>query len=201
MMVSTGNPVSCPRCLTSAHRARRTCAPSPLSAFLQDHGITVCPACDPRQHAIKFNQPLSWDTSGVTDMKRMFFVRCCPRPARQSPVTPTLARCMHRDLVPRTPARGTRLAHRPLHPARLPCDSSGRNLPVGRQQVAHPLRVGGHPRLHLRWLWPRRYSEMALGSLCLKPSPRCACGRGRVYGGCPCTTARNVCVASTPTPK
>ena len=38
-MVSTGNPVSCPRCLTSAHRARRTCAPSPLSAFLQDHGI------------------------------------------------------------------------------------------------------------------------------------------------------------------
>jgi hypothetical protein len=42
---------------------------------------TVCPACDPRQFAVVFNQPLSWDTSSVTDMDYMFSVRCSPRPA------------------------------------------------------------------------------------------------------------------------
>ena len=44
---------------------------------------TVCPACNPRQLAMAFNQPLSWDTSRVTNMFQMFNVRCSPRPAPQ----------------------------------------------------------------------------------------------------------------------
>ena len=43
---------------------------------------TVCPACDPRQYATAFNQPLSWDTSRVTDMSWMFQVRCSPYASR-----------------------------------------------------------------------------------------------------------------------
>ena len=33
---------------------------------------------------------------------------------------------------------------------------------------------------------------MALGSLPLKPSPRCACGRSRVHGGCPYHSPQHV---------
>ena len=98
---------------------------------------------------------------------------------------------MHRDRAPHT--RGRRLARRPsLYPVRPPCDSAGRTLPLRRQQAAHPLRVGGHPglRLRLRWLWLELGEP---GKLRLKPSPRCACGRGRVHGGCLSTTARNTC--------
>ena len=62
--------------------------------------------------------------------------------------------------------------------------SAERKRPVRRQQEAHPVRVGGHLRLRLCWLWPRRFCGMALGQLPLKPSPR-ACDRGRVYGDCP----------------
>ena len=92
------------------------------------------------------------------------------------------ARRFHRDRAPYTRGVGSRV---PLIPRMCPpCDSAGRKLPVHRQQAEHPLRVGGHPGLRLRWLWPRRLLRMALGSLRLKPSPRCACGRGRVYGGC-----------------
>ena len=32
--------------------------------------------------------------------------------------------------------------------------SAVRNLLVRRQQAAHPLRLGGHLGLRLRWLWP-----------------------------------------------
>ena len=64
--------------------------------------------CDPRQNAKVFNQPLSWDTSGVMRMDNMFYVRCSPRPAPQTAVTPTL---LHALLAPRsrptyTPAGG-----------------------------------------------------------------------------------------------
>eukprot|EP00964_Phaeocystis_antarctica_P004952 scaffold2698_cov48-Phaeocystis_antarctica.AAC.4 len=34
-----------------------------------------------------------------------------------------------------------------------PFDSAVRKLLVRRQQAAHPLRVGGHLGLCLRWLW------------------------------------------------
>ena len=141
----------------------------------------------PRQYAYAFNQPLSWDTSSVTDMSSMFDVRCAPHPTLQSAVARPLP-----DHI-----RGTRRpVRRPSYPVHPPCDSSGRNLPVGRQQAAHPLRVGGHPRLCLRWLW----LGLGAGKLPLKPSPRCACGRGRVYGGCLYHSPQHMCVATTPTP-
>ena len=36
---------------------------------------TACPSFDSRQYASAFNQPLSFDTSSVTDMRGMFRVR------------------------------------------------------------------------------------------------------------------------------
>ena len=79
------------------------------------------------------------------------------------------ARCLHRDSAPHI--RGRRLARRPsLYPVRPPCDSAGK-LPLHRQQAAHPLRLGGHPRLCLRWIW----LELGAGKLLLKPSPTKVC--------------------------
>ena len=105
---------SCTRSPRHAACAQSDRSPPPASRLTPPH--TVCPAYDPRQEAKAFNQPLSWDTSRVTDMKRMFYVRCCPRPARQSLVTPTLARCVHRDLAlrihPRDAARTSLLTPR-----------------------------------------------------------------------------------------
>ena len=102
-----------------------------------------------------------------------------PRPAPPNlqshplPCTPPVCTA----IAPVHPRR--RLARRPSYPARPPCDSAARTLPVRRQQAAHPLRVGGQPVLRpLVWL------GLGAGKLPLKPSPRCACGRGRVYGGC-----------------
>ena len=40
---------------------------------------TVCPPFDSRQNAMAFNQPLSFDTSSVTSMQQMFYVRFTPR--------------------------------------------------------------------------------------------------------------------------
>jgi len=55
------------------------CAPRSLAASrlpARSSPRTMCPACDPRQHAQAFNQPLlSWDTSRVTNMMGMFYVR------------------------------------------------------------------------------------------------------------------------------
>ena len=70
---------------------------------------------------------------------------------------------------------------RPSH-LHAPCDSAGRKRPVPRQHAAHRLRVGGHPRSE--WMASAGISGEA-PKLPLKPAPRCACGRGRVYGGCP----------------
>ena len=39
---------------------------------------TVCPPFDSRQAAYTFNQPLSFDTSSVTNMRYMFLVRSSP---------------------------------------------------------------------------------------------------------------------------
>ena len=48
-------------------------------------------ACTPfstRQNAAAFNQPLSFDTSSVTDMEFMFFVRSAPAPSLHSQALP-----------------------------------------------------------------------------------------------------------------
>ena len=59
---------------------------------------TVCPACDPRQFAEAFNQPLGWDTSGVTDMRYIFDVRCSPAPAPSAcSLSPSTLHRLHPD--------------------------------------------------------------------------------------------------------
>ena len=92
--------------------ARCACTPRSLAASrlpARSPHRTVCPACDPRQSAYAFNQPLSWDTSGVTDMSWMFHVRCAPcAPAPQSAVSPSpvhAARTPRPRATSRLPAR------------------------------------------------------------------------------------------------
>jgi len=84
---------------------------------------TVCPACDPRQHAVAFNHPLSWDTSRVTNMRSMFYVRSSPRalhpqPSQSRPHTHTCTRRLHRD---RTPPPAASHLPRPVARHRVPC--------------------------------------------------------------------------------
>ena len=70
----------------------------------------VCPACDPRQVAYAFNQPLDWNTSRVTHMSAMFYVRCSQRALSPNLQSRALspARCVHASLshaASRLPAR------------------------------------------------------------------------------------------------
>ena len=58
---------------------RSACPSTPPG--LQPAPYRLPPACDPRQFAKAFNQPLSWDTSSVTDMEHMFDVRSARAPA------------------------------------------------------------------------------------------------------------------------
>ena len=59
----------------------------------------ACSPCDSRQFASAFNQPLSFDTSSVTDMGYMFMV--CPWPA----LPPICSRALPCTLrAPRSPA-------------------------------------------------------------------------------------------------
>jgi hypothetical protein len=59
--------------------------------------------------------------------------------------------CRRCRLVPSLPPPGTHLAPHYMHaPLSTP---AGRKLLVRPQQAAHPLRVGGHRGLRLRWLW------------------------------------------------
>ena len=88
------SPSRCVHAPVSPAASRRPPRSPPLS--------TVCTGCDPWQYAYAFNQPLGWDTSRVTDMRQMFWVRCSPRTAPQSAVAAlSPARCLH---TPRSPA-------------------------------------------------------------------------------------------------
>ena len=124
----------------------------------------VCPPFDSRQRASAFNQPLSFDTSSVTNMHGMFYVRSAPCLAPNLQSSPLL------HAASRLPA------HTSYRSVCSPCDSAGRKLPVQRQQAAHPLRVGGHLGLRLRWVW----LEMGSGDL-----PRHIQDHGLPEGGGP----------------
>ena len=52
--------------------------------------------------------------------------------------------------------RPSRVHTAPTHTSIGPSFASAVHRPVRRQQAAHQLRVGGHPRLLLLCLWPRR---------------------------------------------
>ena len=64
-------------------------APRPPSGpWLASHHM--CSPFDPRQRALAFNQPLSFDTSSVTSMESMLRVRCSPCPAPNLQSSPLL---------------------------------------------------------------------------------------------------------------
>jgi len=140
-------------------RSARALAPLPLSRALPVHADCVAATQRPhasraaplpasharlstRQNVYAFNQPLSFDTSKVTNINAMFNVRS----AR------ALAPLLSRSIL--VHAACAAIAPRPLTPHRMcpPFDSTERKLPVRRQQAAHPLRVDGHLGLRLRWL-------------------------------------------------
>ena len=100
--------------------------------------------------AAVFNQPLSFNTSSVTSMSAMFAVRSslCPAPNLQSS-PPLNAAC---PAVEPATSRAP-VAHTLPRTVCPPFDSAGHTLPVQHEQAAHPLRVGGHLGLRLRWIW------------------------------------------------
>eukprot|EP00964_Phaeocystis_antarctica_P058942 scaffold34986_cov42-Phaeocystis_antarctica.AAC.1 len=79
-------------------------------------------------------------------MAHMFYVRSSPCPAPNLESSPPLhAACA---------AVARRLRPPGLHLTTHRMPSAERELVVRRQQAAHPLRMGGHLGLRLRWLWP-----------------------------------------------
>ena len=132
---------------------------------------TVCPACDPRQWATAFNQPLSWDTSSVRNMDYVFHVRCSPRPAppicRPSPPACTA-------IAPRTHAGGgSRVAPHTL---------STPSVRLGRTQTPCPTPTSCSSAARGRS--PSSFTITMAQAVLRdgpripapeKPSPRCAC--------------------------
>ena len=102
-----------------------------------------------RQSASAFNQPLSFNTSSVTTMGNMFEVRSARAPASSlHSLTPLHAACA--AAAPRPLASRPALSSLVLS---FPLDSVGSERVVSRQQVPHPLRMGGHLGLCVCWLW------------------------------------------------
>ena len=165
-------------CTLHAHRAR---SPPPAPRPAHSPHRTVCPACDPRQEARAFNQPLSWDTSGVTDMRGMFDVRCSPRPipAPQPPKEPAVSRplpCKLRAPRLRPYNRGRRLARRlsliprPYTPSlrlgrtQSPCPPPTRCSSVARGRAPPP-----SPPLAMARTGRREAALETLTEVCVRP--------------------------------
>eukprot|EP00964_Phaeocystis_antarctica_P032960 scaffold18676_cov52-Phaeocystis_antarctica.AAC.3 len=159
----------CSRALSPAPCLHRGRPPPPASRYSAPRTTPYAPF-DSRQGAVAFNQPLSFDTSSVTNMDGMFWVRSspCPAPNLQSRALPCTL------LAPRSPA-ASRLPTRTLAPHRMcpPFDSAGR---VGVQPAAELRHLQRHdhgPHVQ-RALLPVPCPETAV-----EPSPaRCLC-RGR----------------------
>ena len=127
---------------TSLARPGRLPRPAPPPA---PHRVPC--ACDPRQSAWAFNQPLSWDTSSVTDMYGMFHVRSSPRPAPTiCTVAPSHrhARCVHAALAAH-PAPCA-LCLRPRQSARLPAPRAHQYLQSLALSLARCLCTALAPR-------------------------------------------------------
>ena len=107
-----------------------------------------------RQNAKAFNQPLSFDTSSVTNMLDMFMVRSARALPSSSTVGPLPARCLHRRRFytpSRLPAR--------MSPFCFPSYIAGHGRVVRREQAPHPLCVVGQ----LRVCQPVRYGVELFG--------------------------------------
>ena len=140
---------------------RRLPPPSPHTS-----SRTECPPFDSRQSASAFNQPLSFDTSSVTNMQHMFYVRSslCPAP-NSAPICSRALSPLHAAPSPAV----SRLLARTLAPQRA-CTPSFRfsAVRVGVQPAAElqHLQRQNHERHVLRALLPVSCFQSAV-----EPSP------------------------------
>ena len=144
------------------HRGRPPFPRLPTRIPLTPHRI--CPPFDPRQQASSFNQPLSFDTFSVTDMRSLFTVRS-PRP--KSAVKPSPARCLHRGRPP-PPRLPTRQRPAYLAPHRMPFFRLS------------AVRVGVQPAAELQHFQRHGHELHVLRALLPMPGPP-ACSRARPY--------------------
>eukprot|EP00964_Phaeocystis_antarctica_P069243 scaffold42036_cov45-Phaeocystis_antarctica.AAC.2 len=131
------------------HRGR----PPPPASRATPSPCIVCPPFDSRQSASAFNQPLSFETSSLTDMGWMFRVRSSPRPAPNlQPSPPLRAACtaVARRLPP------SRSARRPAQNALLRLSA---------------VRVGVQPAAELRHLQCHRHVRHVQRATALLPVP------------------------------
>ena len=131
---------------------------------------TVCPPFDSRQRASTFNQPLSFNTSSVTDMAYMFFVRSSPSPAPSPQSSPPL-RAACTAVARHLPPPGT--LH--LAPHRMPSVrlSAARVVVQPTAELRH-LQRHDHALHVQRALLPVACSQSAV-----KPCPARRVDRGR----------------------
>ena len=87
--------------------------PRPFRLLARNSPRTVCPPFDSRQGASAFNQPLSFDTSSVTTMYFMFYVRSSPCPAANLQSSSLL--CTLRARCGRPPPPACQPVHLALH--------------------------------------------------------------------------------------
>ena len=155
----------CTRALPCTPLAPRSPATSGLPVLCTSPR-TICPPFDSRQYASAFNQPLSFDTSSVTDMGNMFYVRSypCPAPNLQSSSPPLHTACT--AIARRLPPPGTLLRAPHRMPSFLLSAES-----VGVQPAAELRHLARHRHVQhvLRALLPVPCSHSAV-----EPSPaRC----------------------------
>eukprot|EP00964_Phaeocystis_antarctica_P028545 scaffold16104_cov47-Phaeocystis_antarctica.AAC.4 len=86
-------PVPCPKSAVEPSPLRPTCtavACHPPASRVAPRSAPHALLSNPRQSASALNQPLSFDTSSVTNMNGMFYVRSSPRPAPNLQSSPPL---------------------------------------------------------------------------------------------------------------
>ena len=93
----------------------------------------MCPRFDSRQAAYAFDQSLSFDTSSVTDMNGMFYVRSSPA-ALPLRIEPSRTRCVHR----------CRYRCRPPSPASRPAQLAPHRMPSFRLSAERVARRCDH---------------------------------------------------------
>ena len=121
-----------------------------------------------RQMADAFNQPLSFDTSSVTSMQRMFEVRSARARPSASTVGPLPARCLHRQRF-YTPSR---------LPARM-SPSSHASLLLRRARTGCPTRTSSSSVVRGRAVTRLSASTMWSGAIWARARRRHRCRRCR----------------------
>ena len=151
---STVGSSQCPACAAAPHAL----PPSRLPARMSP--LCPCACLSTRQGTSAFNQPLSFDTSSVTNMGGMFYVRSARALASSLHSRVLPVPCLRRR--PHTPSRlpGPHLAPLPMLPVRLGRVHKGCPQPTSFSPVAHgraprPSRLLTMARAGVRGTAPR----------------------------------------------